>query len=143
MPENKTKPTEISVADFLNTFVEDDKKREDSKVLIAMMEEVTGLPPKMWGPSIIGFGQYHYKYASGHEGNAPLIGFSPRKANFSLYLYSGFAQYHELLTKLGKHKTAKACLYINKLADVDHTVLRELITKSYHEMLNSDHGIVC
>ncbi|CAN5158937.1 hypothetical protein BH09BAC1_BH09BAC1_12920 [soil metagenome] len=142
MAENKTKPTEVSVEAFLST-VEDVQKQADSKALIAIMQEIAGEPAKMWGPSIIGFGQYHYKYASGHEGDAPLLGFSPRKANISLYLSIGFADREPLLAKLGKHKAAKACLYIKRLSDVDEQVLRELIIKSYETVCSSNFCVVC
>lgn len=129
MAELKTKQTDADVFAFLQT-VESEKKREDALAILQIMTEVTGEPPKLWGPSMIGFGAYHYKYASGHEGDAFLTGFSPRKQNFSLYIMGGFARYEELLAQLGKYKTAKACLYINKLADVDSTVLRQLVAES-------------
>lgn len=131
MAENKTKPTEVSVDDFIHA-VESPKKREDAFALKKMMEELTGEPAVMWGPSIIGFGSYHYKYASGHEGDAPIVGFSPRKAALSLYLLSCEQQEFEpLLEQLGKYKRAVACLYANKLSDLNEDILRELIVKSY------------
>jgi len=142
MPENKTKPTEVSVADFIES-VEDAQKREDSKAIVAMMQEITGMPPKMWGPSIIGFDQYHYKYASGHEGDFAIVGFSPRKQNISLYIIMGFDKHDALLSKLGKFKIAKSCLYIKKLADVDQQVLRELITETVKIMRETDHTLPC
>ena len=133
MAELKTKATDASVEAFLHG-VESEKKREDAFAILALMAEVTGEPPKLWGSSIIGFGSYHYKYASGHEGDACLTGFSPRKQNLVLYILAGFDQYDALLAKLGKYKTGKSCLYINKLADVDQTVLRELVSQSVAHM---------
>jgi len=105
------------------------------------MQEITGEEPKMWGPSIIGFGEYHYRYASGHEGDAALVGFSPRKQNLTLYLMGCYVNpedktYDELFSRLGKHKTGKSCLYINKLSDVDLDVLLDLIRRSYKDMKN-------
>ncbi len=133
MAELKTKPTDADVLAFLHE-VESEKKREDALAILALMQEVTGEPAKMWGSSIIGFGSYHYKYASGHEGDACLTGFSPRKQNLVLYILAGFEQYDALLAKLGKHKTGKSCLYINKLADIDQNVLRELVAQSVAHM---------
>ncbi len=127
--ENKTKPTGKSVTEFLNQ-VEHEQKRADSFAILEMMKAQTGLEPKMWGDSMIGFGEYHYKYASGHEGDIFLVGFSPRKQNLTLYVMAGINQHPELFERLGKHKTSKACLYINKLADVDTEVLQEIIKKS-------------
>jgi hypothetical protein len=132
MAENKTKPKESSVDDFINA-IESPKKRDDAHSLQKMMEEITGEKAVMWGPSIIGFGKYHYKYASGHEGDAPIVGFSPRKTALTLYLMSCSGDEKEpLLKKLGKFKKSVACIYANKLSDLDATVLRELIAKSYH-----------
>jgi hypothetical protein len=128
MPENKTKPTKVSPNAFLKA-VENEQRRKDGAELITLMREITGEPPKMWGPSIIGFGQYHYKYDSGHEGDIPIVGFSPRKASLVLYLGS-VIQDEKRMTKLGKHKTGKGCLYINKLDDVDRGVLRKLVETS-------------
>ena len=134
MAENKTQPTAAFVEDFIQA-VESPRKREDAFTLKQMMEEITGEKAVMWGPSIIGFGQYHYKYASGHEGDAPIVGFSPRKAAISLYLMSCIEQKDEaLMAKLGKYKSSVACIYINKLSDVNETVLRELIKQSYDFM---------
>lgn len=130
MAKNKTHLTTVNPLEFINT-IESEQKRQDALEILEMMKEVSGEPPKMWGPSIIGFGQYHYTYESGHEGDICKIGFSPRKANLVLYLAPEILQSDELLTKLGKHKTSKACLYINKLADVDRGVLKELIEKSF------------
>ena len=130
MYELKTKINDASVENFLNSIPED-KKREDSFVILDMMKELTGEEPKMWGTSIIGFGTYHYKYASGQEADWLRIGFSPRKQNLSLYIMSGFKQHEELMAKLGKHSTGKGCLYIKKLEDVDQNVLKELIKASF------------
>lgn len=130
MPENKTKETEASVFDFIQN-VDNEQKRKDSFALIEIMKEVSGFEPKMWGPSIIGFGSYHYKYQSGHEGDAPLIGFSPRKNAISLYFSCDVNGEHpELLTKLGKFKTGKGCLYVNKLSDVNIEILKQLAKDS-------------
>ena len=129
MVELKTKPNEQSVTDFLQA-VPDERKREDSFAIMELMKEVTGLEPKMWGDTMIGFGTYHYKYASGREGDWFVTGFSPRKQNLTLYIMSGFDEYDELMKKLGKYKTGKACLYINKLEDVDLSVMKDLIQKS-------------
>ena len=133
MAELKTQPNDQSVHTFLNS-VENDKKRQDSFTLLQLMEEVTGAAPKMWGDSIVGFGSYHYKYASGREGDWFLAGFSPRKQNLTLYIMAGFDEYDALLSKLGKHKTGKSCLYINKLEDVDLDTLRELVKRSVEHM---------
>ena len=130
MAENKTKKTGASVADFL-AFVESKRRREDAITLLEMMSEITEMEPEMWGPSIIGFGSYHYKYESGREGDMPFIGFSPRKQSLSLYIMDGFDGRDGLLAKLGKHRTGVSCLYINKLADVDMKALQELIERSF------------
>ncbi len=130
MAENKTKQTEASITDFINT-VPNERKRTDGFALLEMMQRITQVTPKMWGPSIVGFGKYHYKYDSGHEGDAALLGFSPRKQNLVLYVLSNFDKQDALLKKLGKHKTGKVCLYINKLADVDQGVLEEIITEAW------------
>ena len=127
--ENKTKETDASVTEFIDS-VDSEKKREDAYRLLEIMGELSGEPAKMWGKSIIGFGSYHYKYESGHEGDSLRLGFSPRKAKHSLYLMSGFDGYEEIMSRLGKYKTGKSCLYINKLADVDEEVLKELILAS-------------
>src|ERR1051325_10546724 len=133
MAEQKTKPTNVSVDGYLNEIA-DEQQREDAFAVLALMKKVTGLKPRMWGPSIIGFGEYHYKYASGHEGDCCLIGFSPRKGNLSLYFLPGVERFAAQLKKLGKHKTGKGCLYFSKLADVDEAVLREIIKTGYGEM---------
>ncbi len=130
MAEMKTIQTEASVEDFLN-LIEDNQKREDCFEIVKMMKQVTKKEPKMWGPSIIGFGSYHYKYESGREGDSPQIGFSPRKQNITLYILSGSDHENPLLQKLGKHSTSKVCLYIKRLADVDKKVLLELIKESF------------
>lgn len=131
MAELKTKKNELSVEDFINA-VDHEGKRKDALEILEMMKEITGETPKMWGASIIGFGDYHYKYESGREGDWFKCGFSPRKAKISMYV-GGFdiSKQQDLLDKLGKHKTGKGCLYINKLADVDTEVLKELIKESY------------
>ncbi|MEG0261305.1 MAG: DUF1801 domain-containing protein [Lysinibacillus sp.] len=129
MYELKTKETDQSVIEFIEN-VENPKKREDAYRLLDIFTEVTGYPAKMWGPSIIGFGKYHYKYQSGHEGDAPLVGFSPRKAKISLYFAPGETKREELLKSFGKHTAGKACIYINKVADIDEFVLKELIEQS-------------
>jgi hypothetical protein len=127
--QQKTKETDNSVIEFIEN-VENPKKREDAYKLIDIFTETTGFDAKMWGPSIIGFGSYHYKYESGHEGDAPLVGFSPRKAKVSLYFAPGETKREELLKNFGKYTTGKACVYINKIADIEITVLKELITLS-------------
>lgn len=129
MAELKTQPTDHSVEAFLNT-VDDAKKREDSFAILNLMKEITKTEPKMWGPSIVGFGHYRYKYESGREGDWFLTGFSPRKQNLTLYIMAGFDRYEQLMAKLGKYKTGKSCLYIKKLEEIDITVLRELIQQS-------------
>ena len=129
MAENKTKATNTRVKDFINT-VEQDQKRADSFAILKMMEEASGEKAKMWGSSIIGFGTYHYKYDSGREGDFMRIGFSPRKQKIVLYLMTGATRDQELLQKLGNYKTGKSCLYINKLADVNTDVLKQLIQSS-------------
>lgn len=133
MAELKTKQTEADVKVFLSS-ISDEQKRQDCFRLVEMMQQVTGLPPKMWGDSMVGFGSYHYKYASGHEGDSFLTGFSPRKQNLTVYIVSGFDHYGELLGKLGKHSTSKSCLYIKKLADVDLAILAELVKQSVEHM---------
>lgn len=133
MAELKTQWTDASVVGFLNA-VEHEGKREDSFDILELMREVTGWEPAMWGPTIVGFGSYTYKYASSREGEWMLVGFSPRKRNLTLYIMSGFDEYDALLARLGKYKTGKSCLYINKLANVDMQVLRELVQQSAQHM---------
>ena len=129
MADNKTKPTKLSVAAFIDTLT-DPVRRSDAKALIKLMQNAAGEKPRMWGPSIIGFGSYHYKYESGREGDMPVIAFSPRKAATVLYGVNGFGEAKALLARLGKHSTGKGCLYIKKLADVDQHILETLIVKS-------------
>ncbi|PSL33011.1 uncharacterized protein DUF1801 [Planomicrobium soli] len=129
MYDPKTRATDADVAEFIEN-IEHPKKREDAYQLLQLFEETSGYPAKMWGPSIIGFGSYHYVYASGHSGDAPLVGFSPRKAKISLYFATGDTERDKLLSKLGKHTSGKACVYINKLDDVDMDVLKALVLQS-------------
>ena len=131
--ELKTIVNDASVEDFLNS-VTDEQKRKDCFEILGIMEQVTKEAPKMWGSSIVGFGSYHYKGASGREGDWMLTGFSPRKANLTLYILGGFDSSQDLLKKLGKHKTSVGCLYIKKLDDVDKEVLKELVAKSIKTM---------
>jgi hypothetical protein len=133
MAENKTKPTKLSVAAFVDALT-DPARRADAKALVKLMQSASGEKPKMWGPSIIGFGSYHYRYDSGREGDAPLIGFSPRKAATVLYGMTGFSNSEALLAKLGKHTTGKGCLYIKKLADVDQKILESMTAKAVAAM---------
>ena len=123
---NKTTETDASVRSFLQTFVDSEQKRNDSLRLIELMRQWTGCEAKMWGPSIVGFGSYHYKYASGHEGDAPRLAFSPRKAAFSLYVIAPGQDQSELLAQLGKCKISKACVYVKKLDDIDLSVLEKI-----------------
>lgn len=132
MAELKTQPTDQDVHEFLDGIA-DEKKRRDAYDVLALMQEVTGEAPRMWGESIVGFGQYHYKYKSGHTGTWPLVGFSPRKQNLTLYIMAGF-DHDDLMSRLGKYKTSVACLYLKKLADVDQDVLRELVQRSTEHM---------
>jgi hypothetical protein len=129
MAKTKTTQTDRSVKDFISE-VDNETKRDDSYQLIELFKELTGFEPKMWGPSIVGFGSYHYKYASGHEGDAPLAGFSPRKDALVIYLATDFNKKKELLQELGKHKASVACLYVKKLEDIKLPVLKKLITNS-------------
>ena len=132
MAELKTKPNDQSVDDFLQALP-DERKRRDSYVILEMMKRATGAQPRMWGGSMVGFGTRHYRYASGREGDWFVTGFSPRKQNLTLYLAYALDRYEALLKKLGKHKTGKGCLYINKLDDVDMSVLEELIAQTVEE----------
>lgn len=122
----KTVPTNQPVSDFLNS-VENDRRRKDAFALLELMSAITGLPPTMWGPSIVGFGHYDYRYDSGHSGSFFRTGFSPRKANLVIYIMPGYQDYSGLLARLGKHRTGKSCLYINKLPDIDLDVLEQII----------------
>ncbi len=135
MAELKTKPTDQKAEEFLNTL-ENEQKRKDAFKLLNIMKEVTGEEPLMWGPSIIGFGSYHYKYASGREADWMLTGFSPRKNNLTVYIMQGFDKYDQYLAKIGKHKTGKSCLYLKSLDDLDLDVLKSLISESVEYMKN-------
>lgn len=129
MAKNKTVFTDESVIEFIENL-ENDIKKKDSYQLIDLMREITKCEPKMWGPSIIGFGQYHYKYASGHEGDAPVLGFSPRKTAISLYVFSGAEEHLPTVEKLGKFSMGKACIYVKKMSDINVDVLKELMQLS-------------
>ena len=133
MAEPKTKVNDASVDAFLQR-VTDERKRQDCFAVLDIMQRATGETPKMWGDSIVGFGAYRYKYASGHAGDWPLTGFSPRAQNITLYIMAGFDQYDGLMARLGKHKTGKACLYIKRLDDVDRNVLEQLVAASVEHM---------
>ena len=133
MSELKTKQNDASVEAFLGA-VDNDRRREDSFTVLELMKRITGLEPRMWGSAIVGFGTYRYRYASGRSGEWPRIGFSPRKQSLTVYVMPGFSSYDELLSRLGKHRTGKSCLYVNKLADVDLDVLEELIRSSLDAM---------
>ena len=133
MSDAKTKKNDASVEEFL-AGITHDKRREDCRVVVDLMKDVTGEEPVMWGDSIIGFGTYHYRYASGREGDWPITGVSPRKQSLTLYIMPGFDRYEELMSELGKHKTGKSCLYVNKLEDVDLPTLRKLVTESFQYM---------
>lgn len=133
MAELKTQKTKASVAGFLAS-VDDESRRSDAKAVDKMFREITGEKPAMWGDSIVGYGAYRYKYDSGRDGEWMRAGFSPRKNNLVLYIMPGFDEYASLLKRLGKHKTGKSCLYIGRLSDVDETVLRELIARSWKSM---------
>jgi hypothetical protein len=137
MAELKTKANDASVTEFLNR-IPDEKKRQDSFTILELMRRVTDAEPKMWGDSIVGFGNYHYKYASGREGDYFLAGFSPRKQNLTLYIMAGFDQYDELLQKLGKYSTGKSCLYIKRVEDIDLATLRELVKQSVDHMITTN-----
>lgn len=131
---NKTRPTGAGVETFLEA-VENERRREDARTVNAMMQRITGWEPRMWGPSIVGFGEYHYRYDSGREGDFLITGFSPRKKALTIYIMPGFARYDALMARLGKFKTGRSCLYINKLDDVDLSVLEELIASSVQYMV--------
>ena len=133
MAELKTKENDQSVETFL-AGIEDAQKQQDCRTLVAIMQEATGAAPRMWGDAIVGFGHYHYKYASGREGDWFLTGFSPRKQNLTLYIMAGFDNYDALLARLGKHSIGKSCLYVKRLADVDMPVLTELVVESVAHM---------
>ncbi|HNQ27127.1 MAG TPA: DUF1801 domain-containing protein [Aquaticitalea sp.] len=142
MAKNKTQTTDANVEDFIITFADTEQKKQDSFELIELMKSISGHEPKMHGTSIVGFGNYHYKYDSGHEGDAPLIGFSPRKSAISLYVFTGYLGHPEqegLLKDLGKFKMGKACIYVNKLSDINQDVLKKLM-KSTIEFLQTKYG---
>jgi hypothetical protein len=139
---NKTIETNINVTDFINSYVDNEQKKADSFRLIELMREWSGFEPKMWGPAIIGFGNYHYEYESGHEGDCPIIGFSPRKAAFSLYVYSQTADSKRLLKDLGKFKMGKACIYVKKLSDINLPILEKLSKESI-AYINEHHECSC
>ena len=138
----KTTHTGVNVADFVNSYVDNEQKKTDSFRLIELIQKWTDSEPKMWGPSIIGFGNYHYKYASGHEGDAPVIGFSPRKAAFSLYVYSDTEKSKVLLANLGKFKMSKACIYVKNLSDIEIAILQELCMESI-KYISEHHECSC
>ncbi len=133
MSDLKTRPTDASVEAFIDA-VDHLRRREDARTLLELMHRVTGEEPVMWGPSIVGYGSYHYRYASGQEADWPVVGFSPRKQNLSIYIMTGFEECDKLLSRLGKHKIGKSCLYVNKLADVDLDALESLVRASVAEM---------
>ncbi len=140
--KNKTTETAVNVYDFINEYVDDEQKKKDSLELIELMKKWSGFEAKMWGPTMIGFGTYHYKYASGHEGDAMLIGFSPRKKEFSLYAYSPCSENNQLLEKLGKFKMGKACMYFKKLSDLNIEAM-EMLCKTtinfFHKKYSNDN----
>jgi len=141
MAELKTRPTGgAREAKAFVAAIADPAARADAETLLKLMREVSGQPPKLWGDSIVGFGSYHYKYASGREGDWFPIGFSPRKANLTIYVLAGFERHAALLTKLGKHKTAKSCLYVKRLADIDLAVLRRLLEDSLAQIAKIESG---
>lgn len=133
MAENKTVANDGDVEAFIES-IEDENKRNDARSIMKMMEEITGENPTMWGTSIVGFGSYHYVYASGRKGDFMMTGFSPRKRNTSIYVMPGFSEYGDLLSKLGKHKLGRSCLYVTKLSDVDEGVLRTIVERGYQDM---------
>lgn len=142
MAKTKTTYTGVNVIEFINSYANNDQKKVDSFSLIDLMRKWSGFEPKMWGPTIIGFGNYHYKYASGHEGDAPMIGFSPRKAAFSLYVFSPTEESKKLLDELGKFKMGKACIYVKKLSDIKISTL-EKFSKISIAYINEHHECAC
>lgn len=142
MAKTKTTYTGKDVEDFINSYVENEQKKSDSFRLIELLQEWSEFEPKMWGPTIIGFGNYHYKYASGHEGDAPVLGFSPRKAAFSLYVFSDTEKSKSLLADLGKFKIGKACIYVKKLEDINIPILKELCMESI-AYISENHECSC
>jgi len=138
--ELKTKVSDASVTDFLNSVAEE-QKRKDSFEILKIMKQITKEEPKLWGPSIVGFGSYHYKYESGREGDSPMMGFSPRKQNLTLYIITpGFEDYQGHLNRLGKYSTGKSCLYIKRLSDIDVDVLKELISDALKAIRRLTHS---
>lgn len=142
MAKTKTTYTDVNVNDFINEYVDNDQKKADSFRLIELLREWSGFEPTMWGPTIIGFGNYHYQYASGHEGDAPILSFSPRKAAFSLYVCSPTPASEKLLVNLGKYTISKACLYVKKLSDIDIPTLHKLCNESI-QYVNEHHQCGC
>ncbi len=142
MAKTKTTYTGIDVMDFVKSYVDNEQKKADSFRLIELMKEWSDAEPKMWGPTIIGFGNYHYKYASGHEGDAPVLGFSPRKAALTLYVYSDTERSRSIIADLGKFKMSKACIYIKKLSDINLPVLKELCIESI-KYISENHECSC
>lgn len=133
--QNQTVPTDKNVDEFINN-VDDPQKQADSKTIVQLMQKVSGYPPVMWGPAIIGFGKFHYKYDSGREGDSPMLGFSPRKNQLTLYAMEGASKRPDLFAKLGKHSTSKACLYIKRLSDIDMQVLEQIVRHSFATTVN-------
>lgn len=142
MVKTKTTYTGQDVTDFINSYVDNDQKKDDSFQLIKLMEAWSEAEPKMWGPTIIGFGNYHYKYASGHEGDAPILGFSPRKAALTFYVYSDTERSKLILGNLGKFKMSKACIYVKKLSDINLSILKELCLESI-KYISEHHECSC
>jgi hypothetical protein len=142
MAKTKTTYTGQDVKDFISSYVDDEQKRADSFRLIELMQEWSGCEPKMWGPSIIGFGNYHYKYASGHEGDAPVLGFSPRKAAITFYVFSNTEKSKSALADLGKYKMSKACIYVKKLSDINLAALKEICIESIR-YISEHHECSC
>lgn len=141
MAKQKTLETSKDVLVFISEYTQDEQKRADSRALLKIMEQITGCNAKMWGSSIIGFGKYQYRYSSGHRGEAPLLGFSPRKAAISLYVFTGLEKHKPLLENLGEFKMGKACIYIKKLADIDSDVLHKLMEATLN-YLEKEHSVV-
>ena len=133
MSENKTRPTTQTAADFIGA-VDHPTRRADAVVMDAMFQDITGWKPLMWGPSMVGYGSYHYTYDSGRSGDFLATGFSPRKANMSIYIMPGYADFSDILARLGKHKIGKSCLYVNKLADIDLNVLQDLVRAGLEDL---------
>ena len=139
MAENKTQPTKASVGDFIRA-VKDPARRRDCRTVMKLMRQATGAPPRMWGPSIVGYGNYHYRYESGREGDTPQVGFSPRQRELVLYLMGGLQLHAARLKRLGKHRTGKGCLYLRSLAEVDQAVLEEMIRASVRHVRKLEAG---